>query len=406
MKFCLNIDLVKLMKKIKLLLCLEELQLNGVRTSFLEFLKVIDREKFEVYLFAYTHGGPYWNEVYAYGDKVLPEIPDYKIAREYSFKALKYAFMHGFWRLGFKRFVYPILGRIGCRVNTSTLILNAPQIPGEYDIAIGYVPTTLFYIIQYKVNARKRIIWQHSDYRFDTSEWKFAHFDKLDALVCVGKGIENLLRHDYPELEGKLFTVHNILNVLNIVEKSKGELLYPKEDGVFRLVTVGRFSPQKTQLIIPSIAAIIKKLGYKFEWLLIGDDTDHYGKKVHKLCEKENLLNEIKFLGKQNNPHPIVKSADLVVVPSTFEGWGLVVTEAIALGVPTLVSDIPVFYEQCSTDDIIPLDAKMFAYAIAKRFDRLLAGEKLFVNFECLNLVTFENVKSEFEYILQKINVL
>lgn len=396
----------RIMKKNKLLLCLEELQLNGVRSSFLEFLKIIDRDKFEVCLFAYTHSGPYWKEVYTYADKVLPEIPDYKIAREYSFKALKFAFLHGYWKLGLKRLIYPILNRMGCNVNTYTLIFQGPEIPGEYDIAIGYVPTSLFNVIQYKVNARKRIIWQHSDYRYDVQEWKFAHFDKLDALVCVGKGIESLLRHDYPELKDKLFTVHNVLDYSSVVDKAKCTLLFPKREGVFRLVTVGRFSPQKTQLIIPNIAKIIKKLGYKFEWLLIGDDTEKYGKKVHQLCMENNLLDVIKFLGKQSNPHPIVKSADIVIVPSTFEGWGLVVTEAIALGVPTLVSDIPVFHEQCKPNDIIPLDENIFARAIVERFDKLLKGEKLFVNTECLSLVTFENVKKEFENVLCKIGVL
>ena len=46
------------------------------------------------------------------------------------------------------------------------------------------------------------------------------------------------------------------------------------------------------------------------------------------------------------NPMPWVKSADVIVIPSRFESWGMTVSEALCLGKAVITSDIPVFKEQ------------------------------------------------------------
>lgn len=394
------------MPKKKLLICIEGLAMNGVMTSFKNFIQMLDREKFEIYVFSYTQSGPYWKECIPSDVIVLPEMPHYKIAKECSKEAFAFAFSKGYWLLGLKRLAYSVLSRFSKKVKPSFLHLKGPCIPGEYDIAIGYAPTTLFTIVQDKVCAKKRIIWQHSDYRYCPEEWQFARFDKLDALVCVGKGIEDLTRRDYPVLKDRLFTIHNIVDLSHIVSNAEKPLTLKRLPQVFRLVTVGRFCYQKNQLFICEVAKMLKHRNYHFEWLLVGDDTYEYGQDMHRRCEELDVEDVVKFVGQHQNPHPIVKSADLAVIPSNFEGWGLTVTEAVAIDVPVLVSDIPVFHEQCAPDDIVQLDAGLFADAIAKRFDALLNGQALPCNKDCLRLVSKDFVRFEFEEMLKAISAI
>jgi glycosyltransferase involved in cell wall biosynthesis len=46
----------------------------------------------------------------------------------------------------------------------------------------------------------------------------------------------------------------------------------------------------------------------------------------------------VSFLGFLSNPTTAVREADVVVLPSRFDGFGLVVMEALALGTPVIVS--------------------------------------------------------------------
>ena len=52
---------------------------------------------------------------------------------------------------------------------------------------------------------------------------------------------------------------------------------------------------------------------------------------------------KISFHGQHNHPWSLVNADDLLIVPSDYEGDGLVVIEALLNGIPFLLSDIPDF---------------------------------------------------------------
>jgi glycosyltransferase involved in cell wall biosynthesis len=49
-----------------------------------------------------------------------------------------------------------------------------------------------------------------------------------------------------------------------------------------------------------------------------------------------------------SNPYPVMRRADVIVLPSRWEGFGLVAAEAAALGVPFVGSDVGGLSEVCS----------------------------------------------------------
>lgn len=51
------------------------------------------------------------------------------------------------------------------------------------------------------------------------------------------------------------------------------------------------------------------------------------------------LNNRVEFIGHKKNPYPYMKEADCFVLPSSEEGFGLVIVEAMALGTPVLAFD-------------------------------------------------------------------
>ncbi|HEY9379282.1 MAG TPA: glycosyltransferase, partial [Jiangellaceae bacterium] len=72
-------------------------------------------------------------------------------------------------------------------------------------------------------------------------------------------------------------------------------------------------------------------------------------------------------------------AADLLAFPSVNEGWGLAVLEALAAGLPTVVTDIPVFREYLADGEgvlfVPPHDATALAEAVRSILtDQALAG--------------------------------
>lgn len=130
-----------------------------------------------------------------------------------------------------------------------------------------------------------------------------------------------------------------------------------------KLVSVGRISGQKGFDLIPEMA---RKLEKPFEWLIVGDGPTRDA--LQAKADQMGVGEYVKFIGQRENPMPYVKAADIVVIPSRFEGWGMTLSEALVLGKPVVATDLPVFREQV-TDGVngllCPLDdVDAFAAAI------------------------------------------
>lgn len=75
-----------------------------------------------------------------------------------------------------------------------------------------------------------------------------------------------------------------------------------------------------------------------------GDDADH----IKKEAEILGVVDKVTFTGFIANHHDVLtkmKESALLVNPSSLEGFGIVLIEALALQTPVICSDIPVFRE-------------------------------------------------------------
>jgi glycosyltransferase involved in cell wall biosynthesis len=115
-------------------------------------------------------------------------------------------------------------------------------------------------------------------------------------------------------------------------------VLLPKENetlvtdnDIKRLIFIGRLSHEKR----PELALEIAKLT-NLKLIIIGDGL------MKEELEKKANLESIKatFLGWIENPWLKIRSGDLLIVTSSFEGDGLIVIEGMQKGIPILLSDI------------------------------------------------------------------
>ena len=82
------------------------------------------------------------------------------------------------------------------------------------------------------------------------------------------------------------------------------------------------------------------------------DYDDYFGGLTREEYE-EQTKEHFEWLGFIKNPHKIVKQCDYSVLLSDDETWGLVLTEAMLLGVPCIATDFDVVFEQITDKNLI-----------------------------------------------------
>jgi len=351
--------------KIKILFCIDLLNMTGATASLIALLRKLDYTKYEVSLFRFDYGS-------AYLDQIPPQVHQLPLIKEYVMyvQGLRQALVSG-WRnrwiwLALKRLVLSLGSKVSARFDKLFLAKCGPALEGEYDVAIAYCCSYMWEFVCTKVNAKKRVAWLDTDHRrvLGLSERFVLPYD-WDKIACVSRCECDSVLSDYPEFKGKVTTVHNISDKSCILKRAM-EYTPNFEKNKINLVTVGRVTVPKGQDLIIKMAIELKRRGISFVWYLIGPGEQIWQQYLGA-AGNPNLSDCIVFLGGMENPYPYMKCCDLYVQPSRWEGYGMAVNEALACGVPILVSDIPAFHEQVVDGEngwIVPLDVSSFTEKI------------------------------------------
>lgn len=142
-----------------------------------------------------------------------------------------------------------------------------------------------------------------------------------------------------------VFTViHNAIEpdkfAFNKAKREKIRQQLELEDD-FIIGHVGRFSYQKNHEFLIKVFAEVVKQKLNARLLLIGDyvGDDTYWNQCKTLVEKLGLVNNVHFLGARKDVPDLMQAMDCFVLPSHFEGLGIVGIEAQASGLPCVFSD-------------------------------------------------------------------
>lgn len=115
---------------------------------------------------------------------------------------------------------------------------------------------------------------------------------------------------------------------------------YPHVDGPF-LLCVGRLTPQKGLDLLIAALARLAPHRRTLSLVLAGPDPDGYGASLRDLAEGLGVHQRVVFTGLL--PHEMklaaLVDAELFVLPSHAENFGAVVTEALACGLPVVMSN-------------------------------------------------------------------
>ncbi|CAN2248126.1 glycosyltransferase family 1 protein [Bacillus vallismortis] len=100
---------------------------------------------------------------------------------------------------------------------------------------------------------------------------------------------------------------------------------------------VARFHEVKNHAFLLKLAAHLKERGVRFQLVLAGDGP--LRDKMEEEARRQNLLSDVLFLGTEERIHELMRTFDVFVMPSLYEGLPVVLVEAQASGLPCIISD-------------------------------------------------------------------
>lgn len=100
---------------------------------------------------------------------------------------------------------------------------------------------------------------------------------------------------------------------------------------------IGRLMEAKNHSFILKIIKNLKNRGIKSKALFVGDGN--LRKEIEEEAEILGINDSIIITGMRNDTERLVKAMDIFLLPSIYEGFGLVLLEAQAAGIPCLVSE-------------------------------------------------------------------
>jgi glycosyltransferase involved in cell wall biosynthesis len=107
-------------------------------------------------------------------------------------------------------------------------------------------------------------------------------------------------------------------------------------DDEFLVLCVGRMTPQKGQATL--LQALSRLRPNRNRTLMVGDGPHRSA--LEQLCRDLGLSESVSFVGTRADVPDLLRAADVLVLPSLHEGFGLVVAEALASGTPVIASNV------------------------------------------------------------------
>jgi glycosyltransferase involved in cell wall biosynthesis len=105
------------------------------------------------------------------------------------------------------------------------------------------------------------------------------------------------------------------------------------------ILSIGNCAPTKRHELIIEALPFLKNKIPKILYIHIGEEDDSHSEL--KIAEHLSVSSNVIFLGYKNDIRPYLWAADVFIMPSRNEGFGIAALEAIACGVPTILTDVP-----------------------------------------------------------------
>jgi len=157
------------------------------------------------------------------------------------------------------------------------------------------------------------------------------YYPWADTVICISKGIARDLHKRFSIPLKKICVIYNPL----LIRKEKRKNKKTKKTKIL-LLCCARLAKQKNHAMLLDA---LKYLPKKIKLILVGEGSEK--KEILKKVVKLNLGKRVIFKGFVSDPSRFYEQASILVLSSNYEGFGNVLLEGMAHGLPIISTDCP-----------------------------------------------------------------
>lgn len=305
--------------KNKIVFILPNLKIGGAQRVFVNYLRKLNIKKFKIHLILINEIGPFRELI---PSRVNVINLNRKRSRFGLFQLLKYINKIDPDLVVSTTNYLNILVLICSFLlkNRLKICLYEPSMPSA-QISNNHFPKYYFWLI--------KLLYRRSDYIIaQTEEMK-----------------EEIIKF-YSPPKNEIIVTSNPIDESLIGEQTRNQK-NPYNFEKINVVVSGRISEEKGQDVLIKAFKNVVSNDNKFQLNILGSiGSQVYFEELQSIIIELDIADHVEFLGFKSNPYPFYKYADLLVLPSRWEGLPNVVLEALFLKTPVVVTNCITFFER------------------------------------------------------------
>ncbi len=236
--------------------------------------------------------------------------------------------------LRMKKYDFRAVGRISKFIDENKInVVHSHLFPSQYFAALTKSENTAnvkFITTEHSSsNARRELqVFKLIDSFF---------YRRYDYIVGITpKVISNLEEHLNDNIKQKIRLIPNGVD-LSVIRNTVP--LSSLSSAKYNIVQVGRFESMKRQDLAIKAMKILVDKGHDIHLSFVGMGS--LVNESKKMVSELNLNQRVSFLGFRKDVYSIIKAADLIIMPSDWEGLSLAAIEGVASGTPLIATNVP-----------------------------------------------------------------
>ena len=213
----------------------------------------------------------------------------------------------------------------------------------SFDFEIAFAEDWAICLVAQSQGKSQKLAWIHTDFLCNGVLDSQSDIYKYRTLLTTFHQVifvSDALRKKFEKILGltQTKTIANAVNLAKIQANLKSPSYIVHNPQIVNFVYLGRLSHEKgVDRILNSVSLLPQSMKDNWTLSIIGDGDQRTT--LYQIVQEKGLESNVFFCGNQKKPHSAFYNASALLLPSRYEGFGLVLVEAMAAGLPVIATN-------------------------------------------------------------------